>query len=152
MVVGSPFALSMHPTILRRIATKEEGFRYFAPDRVAAFFTAWLQERGLKPCEHHVTVAGKNFASFDRQFLKRLPHWEEYVKTQHRSIDPGNLYWDPRVDTQGLPSAKTCMERAAIPGEVAHTAVEDALIVVKLIRRWFERLDGYYTNDTDPGV
>ncbi len=133
---GSPYALSMHPKILRRIATKEEGYNYLEPNSVAGWFLDWLMAHDINPDKHHITAAGKNFASFDRQFLKRLPDWEEFVRTQHRSIDPGNLYWDPAVDERGLPSMKTCKERAGIPGEIAHTAVEDALDVVKLVRWW----------------
>jgi hypothetical protein len=54
----------------------------------------------------------------------------------HRTIDPANLFWDPLID-RGLPNTKTCMERAGLDGEVAHTAVEDARVVCKLIRRAF---------------
>jgi DNA polymerase III alpha subunit (gram-positive type) len=137
-LVGSPYALSMHPTILRRIATHEEGWDYLEPDCVAGLFDEWLMENGIDSDQHHITAAGKNFDSFDRQFLRRLPYWQANVKTQHRSIDPGNLYWDPRIDLQGLPDLKTCMERAGIQGEVAHNAVDDAIVVVKLVRHWFE--------------
>ena len=32
------------------------------------------------------------------------------------------------------PNTKTCMERAGLPGDVAHTAVEDARVVIQLVR------------------
>lgn len=135
-LVGSPYALSMHPTILRRIATREGDYQYLYPQDVAPAFARWLEMYGILPRLRHLTVGGKNFASFDRQFLRRLPGWDEMVPMQHRSIDPGNLYWNPLLDARGLPDAKTCMERAGIHGKVEHTAVADALVVVKLIRRW----------------
>lgn len=138
---GEPYALSMHPKIFRYIATKgkesEEGIAILSPDEVAGYFVEWLLSHGLNPVKQHLTMAGKNFASFDRNFLKRLPDWEELVISQHRIIDPGNLFWDPDIDLRGLPNTKTCMERAGIPGEVAHTAVEDAIVVAKLIRYWY---------------
>ena len=40
-----------------------------------------------------VTPAGKNFASFDRQFLKRLPDFEKKVRLHHRTLDPAMLFW-----------------------------------------------------------
>ena len=136
-IYGNPFALSMHPKILRRIATAAVGYNYHSENDVALEFRRWvLTENG--PIQKKLTMAGKNFGSFDRQFLRRLPRWEELVPMQHRSIDPGNLYWEPCID-EGLPDLKTCMDRANIPGPVPHTAVEDALIVVKLIRKWANR-------------
>jgi len=78
----------------------------------------------------------------DNQFLRRLPKWEKFIPTQHRVIDPGNLYFDPRLDGGELPSTATCMKRAGIPGGVAHTALEDAIVAVELIRTWFGRRGG----------
>jgi DNA polymerase III epsilon subunit-like protein len=46
------------------------------------------------------------------------------------------LYFDLEND-DSLPDMKTCMQRAGIDGEVAHTAMEDALVVVKLLRNKF---------------
>ena len=43
------------------------------------------------------------------------------------------MFWRPFEDEE-LPDSKTCMERAGIDGKVAHTAVEDALAVVRMIR------------------
>jgi hypothetical protein len=141
-IVGSAYALSMHPTILRRIAAREDGYRYLPAGDVGLDFCRWLCDHGQDPAKRRVSPAGKNFASFDRRFLRRLPDWDQLVPMQHRSIDPGNLYWDPDQD-RGLPNTKTCMERAGIPGEVAHTAVADALVVVKLVRIWHRRRRPY---------
>ena len=47
---------------------------------------------GFKRCgwdgQTALTPAGKNFASFDRQFLKRLPRFEQVVKLSHRTLGP----------------------------------------------------------------
>ncbi|MHC4297959.1 MAG: 3'-5' exonuclease [Planctomycetota bacterium] len=138
---GQPFALSLHPKIFRYIATNgkdaEEEVDIVEPDCVGGIFQEWLGQNGIFPHARHITPAGKNFSSFDLQFLNKLPDWEECVPTQHRAADPGNLYWDPRIDLNGLPDTLTCMKRAGLQGEVAHTATEDAMIVVKLIRNWF---------------
>lgn len=135
-IIGEPYALHMHPEIFRRIADRVklvDSYKFLYPEEVAGTFLNWLHDNKINPRKRHITSAGKNFASFDLQFLKKLPQWSELIPGTHRCIDPGNLYWLPDAD-YGLPSTKTCMRRANIEGIVAHTAVEDALVVVKLVR------------------
>ena len=102
-------------------------------------FADWLKGCGWDGTTS-LTPAGKNFASFDRQFLKRLPRFEQVVKLSHRTIDPAILFF--RLDDDKLPDSKTCYERAGLDGKVAHTAVEDALAVVRLVRLGIKRLKG----------
>ena len=135
LILGESYALSMHPTILRRIATKEEGYTYIQPWEVATRFRDFLKEHGLDSENEKVFVAGKNYASFDARFLSKITSWDKHVQVHHRILDPAALYWEPEFDGAQLPDTKTCMERADIPGEVAHTAVEDARVVVHLIRK-----------------
>ncbi len=133
---GQPYALSMHPTIFRRIATEQTGYDYlYAADAVRKL-GQWMHNNGaydLENDERRANVAGKNFAMFDDKFLRLMPKFDEHVLYRHRVIDPAMLYWNPLEDSV-LPDTKTCMERAGIAGEVAHTAVEDAQAVVKLIK------------------
>lgn len=139
MYVGEPFALSRHSEIFRRIATEEEGYNYWYPSEAVERFGRWMEKNDAyqidptKPDrEARAVVAGKNFGTFDDRFLRRLPHFDEWVKYHHRLIDPAMLYWDPLTDMVP-PSLKVCMQRAGIGDEVAHTALEDALVVAKLI-------------------
>lgn len=138
LILGESFALSMHPTILCRIATHEEGYTYLQPWEVASQFRDFIKQYDLDSENEKVFVAGKNFASFDARFLRKLTNWDKYIKTHHRILDPAALYWQPAIDGAQLPDTKTCMERAGIDGEVAHTAVEDAIVVVRLIRQAIE--------------
>jgi DNA polymerase III epsilon subunit-like protein len=131
MIVGDPFALSMHPVILRRIADKEVGFDYYEPALAVERFNAWLSNYPDYP-KDLVNFAGKNFAAFDLQFLKCLPDWDNIIKYRHRIIDPAMLFW--RAGDKSLPGSKECLKRAGIGGEVAHTALEDAMDVVKVVR------------------
>jgi DNA polymerase III epsilon subunit-like protein len=143
-LVGEPFALSMHPEILRKIADaqrnkieqNEQGERFMPLDDLPQAFANFLILNNVEPEKNgliRVNVAGKNVASFDLQFLKtKITKWWPISFCQ-RTIDPAILYWDAKRDQQ-LPDMKTCMERARIKGEVAHTALEDALVVVKLLR------------------
>jgi len=135
LFLGEPFALSMHTTILRRIATHEGGYTYLQPWEVATRFHDFLKKHGLDPENEKIVVAGKNYASFDARFLRKLTNWDKHVRVHHRILDPAALYWQPEIDGVELPDTKTCMQRAGIGGEVAHTAVEDARTVALLIRR-----------------
>jgi len=135
LILGEPFAVSMHQAIFRRIATHEEGYTYLQPWEVATQFRDFLKEQGVDAENEKVFVAGKNFASFDARFLRKLTNWDKHVRVHHRILDPAAMYWQPEIDGVELPDTKTCMERAGIGGEVAHTAVEDARTVALLIRR-----------------
>lgn len=145
---GEPYALSMHAEIFRRIATQEDGYTYLYPGQVAPKFYDWALENGAVQVKddappidspdfnvhkhyHKLNVAGKNFASFDRDFLMRMPR-SDCFKFRHRTIDPAMSFWNPFTD-KGLPNTELCMERAGIAGDVAHTAIEDAKVVIRLI-------------------
>lgn len=128
---GEPYALSMHSEIFELIATKAEGIN---PLHLGSDFFNWLKEQGLVKKEGDpITVAGKNFPSFDLQFLRKLRRFSPPVRFNHRFIDPAMLYWQPLTDSR-LPNMETCLERAEIEKPVLHTAVDDALLVIELIR------------------
>jgi len=135
---GSAYALALNANLLRHLSGRREPW-WRDPGQVADDFAAWLKGCGWDG-RAALTPAGKNFASFDRQFLKRLPRFEQVVKLHHRTLDPAVLYLRP--EDERLPDSKTCYERAGLDGKVAHTAVEDALAVVRLIRLGIKRLEG----------
>lgn len=81
-----------------------------------------------------IIVAGKNFASFDKQFILALPDFESYgIRFHHRSLDPCGAYinWN---DDEVPPSTETCKLRANLNGEVKHEALADAWDVIQLLR------------------
>lgn len=146
--IGDPYALAMHSKILHRIAVQEVGWQYLLEESVKGeiegFLTRHFKSSGT--ADYRINVAGKNYGSFDRYFLGRLPGVrKEGGKLKicnwvlaARSFDPGSFMWRP--GDKELPNLKTCYERAGVSGEVAHTAVEDCLGVVKLCRYWYDRL------------
>jgi len=126
----------MNANVLKHLSGQREPW-WRDPDQVADDFAAWLRECGWDG-KTALTPAGKNFASFDRQFLKRLPRFEQVVKLHHRTLDPAVLFWE--ANDEKLPDSKTCYERAGLDNKVAHTAVEDALAVVRLVRLGIKRI------------
>jgi len=134
---GNAYALGLNANLLKQLSGQREPW-FLEPAMVADDFATWLKDCGWDGTTS-LTPAGKNFASFDRQFLKRLPRFEQVVKLSHRTIDPTILFWRWPEDEK-LPDSKTCYERAGMDSKVAHTAVEDALAVVRLVRLGIKRL------------
>lgn len=93
-----------------------------------------LLKSGMKP--FYFNGAGKNFANFDNKFLERLPRWKQCLKARGRTLDPSVLYVDWKKD-ECAPGLAKCKERAAIQGEVTHNALEDAIDVVLLFRKFY---------------
>jgi len=141
---GEPYALSMHGEIFRKIdkahreniEENELGERFMDIQDLPNAFRNFLVKNNFKEDSKrriHITVAGKNVGSFDIPFLKeKIKDWNNIV-IRHRNIDPAVLYY--KQGDISLPDTKLCMERAGLSGEVTHTALEDAIVVVKLIRR-----------------
>lgn len=83
-----------------------------------------------------ITVAGKNFASFDKVFLEKLPRWKQAIHVRSRLIDPAIYFTDWKIDT-APPGLNECKKRAGINGEVTHNALEDAWDVILLLRKMY---------------
>jgi len=138
---ATPYCMSLHKRIWDALL-KNEGNIMEITDLMYSF-SNFLSRNGLpfdeKKQRYDVTVAGKNFGSFDWPFLKeKIPAGKAWagVHFRHRYIDPAILYFDPKVDTE-MPNMELCLGRAGIKEEVTHGAVPDALQVVKLIRKHF---------------
>ena len=139
--------------ILKELQNGEatQGGKIIDPEELGYEFAMWLLENGfgdevdLHPLysgrdavKRHVskktfTAAGKNVASFDIPHVRELPNFSDYIQFHHRVLDPGPMYFDPEKDDV-VPDLSTCLERAGVDDEVAHTAVEDSLDVCKLVR------------------
>jgi oligoribonuclease len=131
---GEAYALSMHSEIFRRIADREPGYVYTSPTRFGNMFKKFLLDYGYELENDKVTinVAGKNFASFDLQFLNKQTDLSKHVKIRHKILDPAILFVKP--SDYVLPGLSECKKRAKMPEHVAHDAISDAKDVVGLIR------------------
>jgi hypothetical protein len=83
-----------------------------------------------------INVAGKNFGTFDKKFLEKLPRWQQLIRTKQRIIDPAILFVDWKND-QTLPNLTECKERAGVKGIVTHDALEDAWDVIQTLRKFY---------------
>jgi DNA polymerase III epsilon subunit-like protein len=84
-----------------------------------------------------VNFAGKNFATFDKLFLERLPRWKQVIRPRQRVIDPAILFVDWNLD-ETLPGLALCKERAKVDGIVTHDALEDAWDVIQILRSFYK--------------
>jgi oligoribonuclease (3'-5' exoribonuclease) len=143
---GEPYALSMHKEIFAKIAKwqqgKERNIQVCDPGTLMEEFYLFLREHYVTDAKFvlgnliKVLAAGKNFATFDSRFIAKFPQQEAYpVEFNHRVLDPAMLYM--LATDNGPPSMADCMRRAGIEGDVAHTATEDALMVIHLLRNKF---------------
>ena len=139
---GSPYALGMHSKIWNRIARLEPGYKFSTEDQVVDEMVGFMLEctpqaghfvHGDVLGVGHINVAGKNFATFDKRFLEKLPNFNDRISIKHRTIDPAVLYY--RKGDACLPATDECYRRAGTEPVVAHTAVEDAIGVIQLIRK-----------------
>lgn len=85
-----------------------------------------------------INVAGKNFGTFDKLFLEKLPRWQQLIRIKQRIIDPSILYVDWNKDKE-LPGLQTCLSKAQIDHTVSHEALDDAIMVIKLLRKKYNK-------------
>lgn len=150
-IKGEPFALNMNKDIIEKIGKyhnipKEERIRFevaigvdfHEEDKIAYALASFLIQNGYSggfALNNPITiqVAGKNFATFDKLFLEKLPSWKRYFKIRQRILDPAILYVDWLKDDT-LPNLNDCKKRANLEGIVSHDALEDAYDVVQVLR------------------
>lgn len=150
---GSPRALSMNEGIIKLMGDYLEGddetkellsqkspYLFLEEGDVAKELHKFLMRNYESPTSTKayalINVAGKNFGSFDLQFLKRLPWWQKLIRVRQRIIDPAILCckWD---EDDALPGLNTCKERMNIDGTVTHTAIDDAWDVITVLRKFY---------------
>lgn len=86
-----------------------------------------------RTAKSNLNVAGKNFGTFDKLFIEKLPWWDKLFKIRQRIIDPAVLFTDWTED-ESLPNLTVCKKRAKIGEIVTHDAIEDAWDVIELMR------------------
>jgi DNA polymerase III epsilon subunit-like protein len=144
-ISGSPYALNLNHELIGEISNCKDIFsndNFETLDFLAESFYSFCKKHfKLKENKININVAGKNFGSFDLQFLKRVPKWDEYFKINHRYLDPAILYFDIDLDKDSLPDLKKCKERSGLftDIEVKHRAdidaEETAILIIHKLKR-----------------
>ena len=147
---GQAYALNMNNRILQVLAGIEKAdnkLEYFNKNNIVSQgqllndFYDFIIKCGIDPNKDKsvtINVAGKNFASFDALFLKKIPKWSKRIRFSQRILDPGILYVNWREDER-LPSLSDCKERAGLSTNVTHKAIEDAMDVVEVLRKQYSK-------------
>lgn len=144
---GEPYAINMNQKIIEVIKEfprfddfihfeQKYGVKATYEDSLAEVFRNFLLVNGFSPNGEGkvvINACGKNLATFDIKFLEKLPKWNDLIKVHQRVLDPSILFTDWKNDNV-LPNLTTCLERSGFNEEVAHSAIEDSLQVVKILR------------------
>lgn len=116
--------------------TQEDPWTYYCyPGMFEVLFNNWLCRVLPLPADTpkvKINVAGKNPGSFDIPFLEALPMWEGSIDFRRRVLDPASHCIQP--GDEAIPNLQECLKRCGLEGTVKHTAVEDAIDIVRLIR------------------
>lgn len=110
--------------------------KFYSKENIVEAFSKFCFKNDIVCSHYNITFAGKNFGTFDKLFLEKLPHWKERIHTAKQIIDPAILYTDWKKDNY-LPSLSLCKIRLGIEGIVTHNALDDALDVVKILRNFY---------------
>lgn len=129
-----PYAMSMHPEILRRIGNNDPNYWYTHISTLGLDFHCALKPwYSLLLKKGKYLIAGKNVASFDIPRLRhQCPTWDQYIPCHSRTLDPGMLLWDPKRDDLP-PGSNECLSRCGLTKTTQHTALEDARDVAEMI-------------------
>lgn len=129
---GEIFAINMNKELITEIFENKDN-KNIDIENLADDFTLWLNY--YLPNEK-ITIAGKNFAGFDKKFLDKINFFSR-IKHHYTYLDPAPLYFNPITDEK-LPSLDDCLKRAKIEKQVSHNALEDAQDVVRVLRYAFK--------------
>lgn len=135
-IEGSAFAVNMNIGIIQKILSDgdfelEEHEMFIDEENLIAYIRQFIYDNvGYET----FTVAGKNFATFDKLFLDELcKRYNENLNYHRRILDPSIFYLEKDND-EFLPDLTVCKLRAGVEGIVTHDALFDAWDVVQLLR------------------
>jgi DNA polymerase III epsilon subunit-like protein len=139
LIKGEPFAINMNQKIINKILNDEEN-NLSTNYKIYREFLRWiaLEFESNDPNEK-LTIAGKNFATFDLPFLEELPGFERerfFTYFHRRILDPALFFVDFEVDNH-IPNLQECLDRIRYNKNyktVTHDALEDAQKIIYLIK------------------
>ena len=136
---GQPFAIQLNNRIFRIISGVDPlpvGCELFTDEtKMIQSLADWAKVCLGESDNFRMTLAGKNVAAFDLQWLKPyVPKNQKFGNLfRHRTIDPANMY--AKSEDEEMPGLLKCLERAKLDPSDYHTALGDSWDVIKLIRK-----------------
>lgn len=142
IITGEPYALGMHSEKLFAIANNSTKYNYCYENELQKQFAEFCESCGIQRTSAKnkivINVAGKNFGSFDLQFLNKIGFGSEVV-IKHRILDPSILFLTK--DDCTLPNTEECKKRAKLKSTiVTHNALDDAFDVVEILRKGLKHI------------
>lgn len=136
-IQGDPWALQMNQEILAEICGAKKTHLNLVVAMQAITDLRDFIDRETVGSDEKLTITGKNFDAFDRQFLNRMPGYEIMAKTRlaRRALDVGGLFFDPSDGE--VVNLDRCLEKVGQSGLVTHRALDDALAVATAVTRFF---------------
>ncbi|QDA59840.1 3'-5' exonuclease family protein [Hymenobacter jejuensis] len=138
--VGTAGALALNAGLMQELAEKEPRADHCTIQELVPQLREFLLAYGYKPDQRGrlgLVLAGKNIGSFDLGFLRLLPGWGTLLYAEPAMLDPAVFYLNWKKDSR-LPTMAICKARAKLEDPtVAHTAVADALDVIRLLRPFY---------------
>jgi len=135
-IQGDPFAIQMNSDIIKHTIAKPTPDDVIPESSIIHVMRTFISDclgYDEGPYPHVINVAGKNFNAFDRLFLEKLDGFTDIIRMRRRTIDPAVLCVDWSNDS--LPDLQTCMNELDVSGDVAHTAMQDAVDVIRIMRK-----------------
>lgn len=137
-IIGEPYAINLNKDLIEIIKEGKDD-RLCNPDYFFGKLEEFLYENDFTQ-KDKLKVVGKNFGTFDKKFIERIPNFEDFVfKFHHRILDVGPLFVDFKND-DWIPSLDQCMQRAGVEGVVEHCAYKDAMDVIKTLRAKYDKV------------
>ena len=141
VIVGTPGALAMNQAILEEIDNSRKRLTtntwVVSLQQAMKNVESFLRLNGALPPKPggtpYLTCLGKNFGTFDLQFLKNAGD-SIFTKARVYVIDPGQFCIDWASDINP-PSMPSCFRRCGITHEVSHDALQDALDCIEIMRQ-----------------
>ena len=144
-ISGNVGALSMNANLIK-IINEGKDSRLMTEEDAKKAFVGFLIANGFPPGTHDkptkITCCGKNFSSFDLQFLKIFFNTqhntfnvnEKFYTFSHKNIDIGSRMIDFNQDEE-IPGTIDCAKRADIENpSYTHDAVDDAKLMIEILR------------------
>lgn len=136
-IQGEPYALQLNANILAELAgVKKTHVQIIKAAELGSQVAQWLRLEGVN-AENKATIVGKNYDAFDRQFLNRVPGWNQFVSplVERRVLDVGSLYFNPEEGK--VVNLESCLKTIGVDSTVSHRALDDALQVATAVSRFF---------------